>query len=46
MKTYTDTIIIDNPSPKLLDWIKECRAKKPARREEMRKAKPMLIVKV
>jgi len=37
-------IVIDNPSPKLLEMIRKMRERKIKRREEMRNVKPMFTI--
>lgn len=46
MKQTQEAIVIKNPSKHLLEWIDKCRAKKMARREEIRNMKPMFTIPV
>lgn len=46
MKQSQEAIVIKNPSKQLLNWIEKCRAKKLARREEIRNMKPMFTISV
>lgn len=46
MKQSQEAIVIKNPSKQLLNWIENCRAKKLARREEIRNMKPMFTISV